>query len=83
MEDDNQKKNEDESQKDDDGLPLEWRTSKDHLIDNIIGDITKGVTTHSKISKFCYHHAYVSQLNLKILRIPYLMSIGLWPCKNN
>lgn len=27
-----------------DGLPQEWRTHRDHPIDNIIGDINKGVT---------------------------------------
>ena len=61
----NQEKNEDESKKDDDGLPLECRTSKDPPIDNIIGDIIKGVTTRSKISNFCCHHAYVSQVEPK------------------
>ena len=44
---------------------MEWRTSKEHPIDNIIGDITKGVTTRFKISNFCYHHAYVSQVEPK------------------
>ena len=45
-----------------DDLPLEWKTSKDHPIDNILGDISKGVTTRSKISNFCYHFAFVSQI---------------------
>lgn len=35
-------------------LPFSWKTSKDHSIDNILGDITKGVTTYSKISNLCY-----------------------------
>lgn len=34
-----------------DDLPLIWRTSKDHLIDNILGNITKDITTRSKINK--------------------------------
>ena len=42
-----------------DNFPLSWRTSKDHPIDNILEDITRGVTTHSKMSNFCYHFAFV------------------------
>ena len=44
---------------------LEWKTSKDHPIDNILGDISKGVTTRSKISKFCYHFSFISQIDPK------------------
>lgn len=44
---DNQEKKDDKSDQENDGLTLKWRTSKDHLIDNIIGDIPKGVTTCS------------------------------------
>lgn len=48
-----------------DYLSLSWRTSKDHLINNILGDITKGATTHSKISNFCYHFPFISQVEPK------------------
>lgn len=48
-----------------DDLPLAWRTSKDHPIDNILGDITKGVTTRSKLSNLCYHFVFVSQVEPK------------------
>lgn len=48
-----------------DNLPLTWRTSKDHPIDNILGDITRDVTTNSKISDFCYHFTFVSQVEPK------------------
>ena len=78
---DNQEKKDDESHEENDGLPLEWRTSKDHPIENIIGDIIKGVTTCSKISNFVIIMLTYHKLNLKTLSIPYLMSIGLWPCK--
>lgn len=65
-EDDNnyEKEKEDSPTKVDD-LPLTWRNSKDHPIYNILGNITKGVTTHSKISNFCYHFAFMSQVEPK------------------
>ncbi|XP_050908751.1 uncharacterized protein LOC127122457 [Lathyrus oleraceus] len=31
-------------------LPLAWKSSRDHPIDNILGDTTKGVRTRSKLS---------------------------------
>lgn len=40
-------------------------TSKDHPISNILRDITKGVTTRSKISNFCCHFAFVPQVEPK------------------
>lgn len=46
-------------------LPLTWRTSKDHHIENILGYITKCVTTRSKICNFCYHFVFVSQVEPK------------------
>ena len=46
-------------------LPLTWRTSKYPPIDNIVVDITRGMTTRSKISKFCYHFGFVSQVKRK------------------
>lgn len=66
-----------------DDLPLAWRTSKDHPINNILEDITKGMTTRSKISNFCYHFAFISQVEPKMQKMFYLMSIGLWSWKMN
>lgn len=51
-EDDNSEKEKDESPTKMDDLPLAWRSSKDHLIHNILGDIAKGVTTCFKLSNF-------------------------------
>ena len=31
-----------------------------HSIDNILGSINKGVTTHKRLSNFCEHHSFVS-----------------------
>jgi hypothetical protein len=33
---------------------------RDHLVDNILGDIEKGVTTRSCIANFCEHYSFVS-----------------------
>ena len=69
---DNEKKEDDNDEKEKgeipaavEDLPFTCKTSKDHPIDNILGDITKGVTTRSKISNLCYHFAFVSQVEPK------------------
>lgn len=64
-EDGNIEKEKDESSTKVNDLPLGWRSSKYHPMDNILGDITKGVTTRSKLSYFCYHFAFVLQVELK------------------
>jgi hypothetical protein len=33
---------------------------RDHLVDNILGDIEKGVTTRSRVANFCEHYSFVS-----------------------
>jgi hypothetical protein len=33
---------------------------RDHPIDNILGDIEKGVTTRSRVANFCEHYSFVS-----------------------
>lgn len=60
-EDENSEKEKEESSTKVNDIPLPWRTYKDHPIDKILGDITKGVTICSKISNLCYHFALVSQ----------------------
>jgi transposase InsO family protein len=35
---------------------------RDHPADNILGDIAKGVTTHSRIATFCEYYSFVSFL---------------------
>jgi hypothetical protein len=35
---------------------------KDHPVDNILGSISKGVTTHSCLTSFCEHYSFVSSL---------------------
>jgi hypothetical protein len=36
--------------------------AKDHLMDQIMGDISKGVQTRSRIASFCEHYSFVSSL---------------------
>lgn len=65
VEDDDCEEEKVESQVVVDDIPLTWRTSKDYPIDNILGDITKGVITCSKISNFCHHFVFVSHVEPK------------------
>jgi hypothetical protein len=34
--------------------------AKDHLIDQIVGDINKGVQTRSCLASFCEHYSFIS-----------------------
>jgi hypothetical protein len=34
----------------------------DHLVENILDDIEKGVTTRSRVSTFCEHYSFISYL---------------------
>ena len=35
---------------------------KDHPVDNILGNIIKGVTTRSRLATFCEHYSFVSSM---------------------
>jgi hypothetical protein len=35
---------------------------RDHPVNNILGDIKKGVTTRSRVANFCEHYSFVSFL---------------------
>lgn len=47
------------------GLPKEWKFAKNHPINNIIGDISKGVTTRSSLIELCNCMSFVSQFEPK------------------
>jgi hypothetical protein len=33
---------------------------RDHPVDNILGDIEKGITTRSRVTNFCEHYSFIS-----------------------
>jgi hypothetical protein len=35
---------------------------RNHPVDQILGDISKGVTTHSRLANFCEHYSVVSSI---------------------
>ena len=41
-------------------LPKEWRTQRDLSFDNIIGEISKGVSTHSRLKILCINMIFFS-----------------------
>jgi hypothetical protein len=39
---------------------IHHQVAKDHPIDQIMGDISKGVQTRSRVASFCKHYSFVS-----------------------
>jgi hypothetical protein len=35
---------------------------RNHFVDQILGDISKGVMTHSRLANFCEHYSFVSSI---------------------
>jgi hypothetical protein len=44
--------------------PTQFRTTiqRNHLVYQILGDISKGVTTRSRLANFCEHYSFVSSI---------------------
>ncbi|XP_068498531.1 uncharacterized protein [Phaseolus vulgaris] len=49
------------------GLPKEWKTPRDLTLDNVIGNIEKGVSTRKSLNNFCEAMTFVSQVEPKNL----------------
>ena len=56
---------------------------KDHPVDNILGSISKGVTTRSRLATFCEHTSLFLPWNLLRWRKHWMIRIGWWLCKKN
>jgi len=48
-------------------LPKEWKTPRELTLDNVIGDIEKGVSTRKSLNNFYETMTFVSQVELKNL----------------
>jgi len=46
-------------------LPKEWRIPRNLSLDNVIGQVQKGVSTRRTLNQFCEHMAFVSQTEPK------------------
>jgi len=47
------------------GLPMGWRVPRNLSLDNVIGQVQKGVSTRSALNQFCEHMVVVSQTEPK------------------
>ena len=64
-------------------MPKDWITSKKLSKDKIIGDIDKRASSKLKLSKFCEHVAFVSQVKPKNVNDAFVSQVGLLLCKMN
>jgi len=48
-------------------LPQEWRVPRNMSLDNVIGQIYKGVSTRKSLNLLCEHMAFVSQIAPKTI----------------
>jgi hypothetical protein len=56
---------------------------RDHPVNNILGDISKGVTTRSCVAIFCEHYSFVSSFKPFKVEMHYLIRTGWWLCKKS
>ena len=46
-------------------LPKDWKFTPHHPKDLILGEVSKGVTTHSKLHELCGHYIFISHFESK------------------
>ena len=59
---------EDEKQETSPSSPHDWIITRYHPLENVLGDIRKGVSTRSLVSNFCGFTAFVSQIEPKTIK---------------
>ena len=64
-------------------LPKDWRFASNHLKDLIIGDVSKGVTTRSKLHDLFGHFAFISYIEPKNIIEAEANRIGCLQCKKS
>ena len=70
--DDEDQDDQDDTTQENDNLPKEWKTSRNHPLDNITGDISIGIPSRPIISPLSIHHPlkdlfYHSNLNSTVV----------------
>lgn len=48
-------------------IPSNWIVTKDHLLDQILGDIRKGVSTISQVNNLCKYYDFISKIEPKTI----------------
>lgn len=58
---------EDDKQDTSNQLHRDWKIEKDHLLDQIVGDIKRGVSTRSHVNNFFKYSTLISQIKPKLI----------------
>jgi hypothetical protein len=56
---------------------------RNHPVDQILGDISKGVTTRSRLANFCEHYSFVSSIEPFKVEEALLDPDWCWPCRKS
>ena len=64
-------------------LSKDWRFASNHPKDLIIGDVSKGVTTRSKLYDLCGNFTFISHIELKTSSKLWPIHIGCLQCKKS
>jgi hypothetical protein len=56
---------------------------RNHPVDQILGDISKGVTTRSRLANFCEHYSFVSSIEPFRVEEALQDPDGCWPCRKS